>query len=118
MKSKTIPSMDSKNRPGKCKPTAESEENETAMMCWENLKTSLGKEPHKESEHKGKKSVKKMQKQKDEVEHVDPTLHTGNQLTISIKEFSWETEDNGSTLDTQETEQQQLVYITNLEDDL
>ena len=29
------------------------------------------------------------------------------------EEYSWETEDNGSTLDTQETEQQ-LVYITNL----
>ena len=37
------------------------------------------------------------------------------QLTkISIKEFSWETEDDGSTLDTQETEQQELVYIMNL----
>ena len=32
-----------------------------------------------------------------------------------IKEFSWETEDDGSTLDTQETEQPQLVYIMNLE---
>ena len=42
----------------------------------------------------------------------------GNQLKISIEEFSWETEDNGLTLDPQETEQQQLVYITNLEDDL
>ena len=27
-------------------------------------------------------------------------------------------EDNSSTLDTQETAQQQLVYITNLEDDI
>ena len=42
----------------------------------------------------------------------------GNRLKLSIEEFSWETEDDGSTLDTQETEQQQLVYITNLEDDL
>ena len=32
-----------------------------------------------------------------------------------IKEFSWETEDDRSTLDTQETEQPQLVYIMNLE---
>ena len=30
-----------------------------------------------------------------------------------IEEYRWETEDNGSTLDTEETEQQ-LVYITNL----
>ena len=42
----------------------------------------------------------------------------GNQLRLSIKDIRWETEENGSTLDTQETEQQQLVYITNLEDDL
>ena len=31
-----------------------------------------------------------------------------------IKDFSWEREDDGSTLDTQETEQHKLVYITNL----
>ena len=35
-----------------------------------------------------------------------------------IKEFSWEREDDGSTLDTQETEQHELVYITNLKDRL
>ena len=35
-----------------------------------------------------------------------------------IEEFSWEREDNGSTLDTQETEQHQLVYITNLKNGL
>ena len=97
---------------------AESEENETVMMCWEKLKDSLGKEPHEESENKGKKSIKKMQKPKDEEEHVNSTLYTGNWLKLSIEEFSWETEGDGSTLDTQETEQQQLVYITNLEDDL
>ena len=34
-----------------------------------------------------------MQKPKDEEEHVNSTLHTGNRLRISIKEFSWETED-------------------------
>ena len=56
-----------------------------------------------------------MQKPKDEEEHVDSTLHTGNRLKILIKEFSWETEDDRSTLDAQETEQQQLVYIMNLE---
>ena len=35
MKSKTITRMENKNRPEKDKLTAESEENETAMMCWE-----------------------------------------------------------------------------------
>ena len=35
-----------------------------------------------------------------------------------IKEFSWEREGNGSTLGTEEHEQQEIVYITNLEDGL
>ena len=35
-----------------------------------------------------------------------------------IEEFSWEREDDGLTLDTQETEQQELVYITNLKNGL
>ena len=52
MKNKTITRMESKNRPEKCKPTAESKENETTMMCWEPLKDSPGKEPHKQPEQK------------------------------------------------------------------
>ena len=43
-KSKTIARMESKSRPEKDKLIAESEENETAMMCWESLKESLGEE--------------------------------------------------------------------------
>ena len=69
-----------------------------------------------ELENKEEKPIEKMQKSKHEEEHVEPTLNTGNQLKILIEEFSWEREDNRSTLDTQETEQQELVYITNLKD--
>ena len=118
MKSKTIARLESKNRPEKDNQTAETEENETAMMCWENLEDSPGKETYDETDDKEKKPVKKTQNPKDEEEHVNSTLHMGNQLKLSIKEFSWETEDDGSTLDTQETAQQQSVYITNPEDDL
>ena len=39
MKSKTITRLESKNRPEKDKPMAESEEDKTVMMCWEKLKT-------------------------------------------------------------------------------
>ena len=56
----------------------ESEENKTVMMCWENVKDSLGKEPHKESDNEGKKSIKNTQKLRDEEEHVDSTLSMGN----------------------------------------
>ena len=54
MKSKTIARLESKNRPEKDNQMAESEENETVMMSWENLEDSPGKEPHEESENKGK----------------------------------------------------------------
>ena len=35
-----------------------------------------------------------------------------------IEEFSWEREADGSTLETEEPNQQGVVYITNLEDGL
>ena len=57
-------------------------------------------------------------KTKHEEEHVEPTLNTGNRLKISIEEFSWEREGNGSTLGMEEPEQQEVVYIMNLEDGL
>ena len=59
-----------------------------------------------------------MEMQKHEEEHVGPTLDTGSRLKILIEEFGWEREDDGSTLETEEPEQQEIVYITNLEDGL
>ena len=35
-----------------------------------------------------------------------------------IEEFSWEREDDGSTLETEEPEQQEVVYIMNLKNGL
>ena len=40
--------MESKSRPENDKQMAESKETETSMMCWENLKDSLGKEPNED----------------------------------------------------------------------
>ena len=88
------------------------------MMCWEAVNDLLQKEPRKEQEKEEKKPVKKMEKSKHEEEHLAPTLNIGNQLKISIKEFIWEREDDRSTSDTQETEQHELVYITNLKNGL
>ena len=64
------------------------------------------------------KLVETTEKQKHEEEHVKPTLNTSNRLKFSIEEFSWEREGNGSTLGTEEPKQQEVVYITNLEDGL
>ena len=91
---------------------------ESAMMCWESTESLAEKENRKEPEKMANKLVEMTEKQKHEEEHVEPTLNTGNRLKISIEEFSWEREGDGSTLGTEEPKQQEVVYITNLEDGL
>ena len=100
------------------KSTTKNEKVESAMMCWESTSNFMEEKPHKEPEKVAKKHVEKTEKQKHEEEHVKPTLNTGNRLKISIKEFSWEREDDRSTLEMEEPEQQEIVYIMNLEDGL
>ena len=99
-------------------PTTKKDNVESAMMCWESTESLVEKEHREEPEKVANKLVETTEKQKQEEEHVKPTLNTGNQLKISIEEFSWEREDKGSTLGTEEPEQQEIVYITNLEDGL
>ena len=91
---------------------------ESAMMCWESTESLVEKEHREEPEKMANKLVETTEKQKHEKEHVEPTLNTGNRLKILIEEFSWEREGDGSTLGTEEPEQQEVVYITNLEDGL
>ena len=91
---------------------------ESAMMCWESTESLAEEELREEPEKVANKLVEMTEKQKHEEEPVDPTLDTGNRLKISIEEFSWEKEGDGSTLGTEEPKQQDIVYITNLEDGL
>ena len=99
-------------------PTIKKDNVESAMMCWEPTENLEEEEPRAELEKVVNKLVETTEKQKHEEEHVGPTLVTGNQLKISIEEFSWEKEDDESTLETEECESEQLVYITNLENGL
>ena len=98
--------------------TNKKEKVESAMMCWESTSNLSEEEPDKEPEKVVKKPVEKTEKLKHEEEHVGPTLDTTSQLKISIEEFSWEREDDRSTLETEEKEQKEIVSITNLEDGL
>ena len=100
------------------KPTIKDDNVESAMMCWESTENLAEKEPRRKPEKVANKLVETTEKQKHEEEHVEPTLYTGNRLKISIEEFSWEREGDGSTLGTEEPEQQEVVYITSLEDGL
>ena len=102
----------------KSNPTIKIEEAKTAMMCWESTNNFPEEEPLKEAEKAENKPVEKMENLKHEEEHVEPTLNEGNQLKNLIEEFGWEREDNGSTLYSEETKQQKVVYITNLKNGL
>ena len=102
----------------KSDPTTKNDKVESAMMCWELTSNFPKEETYEEPEKVVKKPVEKTEKQKHEEEHVGPTLDTGSRLKISIEEFSWEREADLSTLETEEPHQQQVVYITNLEDGL
>ena len=100
------------------KSTTKKDNVESAMMCWEFTESLAEEELREEPEKVANKLVEMTEKQKHEEEHVEPTLNTGNRLKISIEGFRWEREGDGSTLGTEEPEQQEIVYITNLEDGL
>ena len=88
------------------------------MMCWESTESLEEEELCEEPEKVANKLIKTTKNQKHEEEHVEPTPDTGNQLKILIKELSWEKEGDRSTLGMVEPEQQEIVYIMNLEDGL
>ena len=115
-KHNAVDKMEVELRTIRSKSTTKNEKVESAMMCWESTSNLTEEEPHKEPEKVAKKPVEKTEKPKHEEEHVEPTRNTGSQLKISIEKFSWEREDDGSTLETVEPEQQEVVYMMNLED--
>ena len=97
-------------------PTTKNDKVEYTMMCLEPMSNLSEEKPQDEAEKVTKKPVKKMGKPKHEEEHVRPTLDTSSRLNISIEEFSWEREVDAFTLETEEANQQQVVYTSNLED--
>ena len=117
MKSKTIPRLESINMPEKYKLMAESEENETAMMCWENLKDSVGKEPREESDNNGKKPWKRRKSQKMKknmlilhyIQATDKNSLSKNLVETQKTMYQHSTHKNRTTT---------VSYITNLDDDL
>ena len=90
----------------------------SAMMCSEPTSNSTKEEPHEEPEKVTKKPIEKTENQKHREEHVGPTLDTSSQLNNLFEEFSWEREADASPLETEEADQPDVVYITNLEDGL
>ena len=99
LKHDAVDKMEEELRTIKSKSMTKNEKFESMMMCWESMSNFTEEEPHEEPEKVAKKPVEKTEKIKHEEEHFEPTLNRGNQLKNTIEEFSWEREDNGSTLE-------------------
>ena len=110
----TVDKMEVELRTIRSKSTTKNKKVKSVMMCWESMTNFTEEKPHEEPEKVVKKPIEKTEKLKHEEVHVEPTLNTGNRLKNSIEEFSWEREDDGSTLEMEEPKRQQVVYITNL----
>ena len=76
--SKTIARMESENRPEKDFQAQETEQDKVAMICWEHSEGSLAEEPNKETDNQDGRTDDKMEKPRDEEEHANSTLRTGN----------------------------------------
>ena len=100
------------------KSTTKKDNVESEMMCWECTESFVEKEHREEPEKMTNKPVETTEKQKHEEEHVEPTLNTGHRLKISMEQLSRERAGDRPTSGAEEPEQQQIVYITNLEDGL
>ena len=110
--------MEAKLKTLKSETTTKKDIVKSAMMCWEPTSNSSEEEPQEEPEKVTKKPVEKTEKQKHGKEHVGSTLDTSSRLNILIEEFSSVREADASTLETEEPDQQKVVYIMNLEDGL
>ena len=110
--------MEAKLKTVKSDSTTKNDKVESAYMCWELTSDFSKEETHEEPEKVVKKPVEKAEKQKHEEEHVGPTLDTGSRLKILSEEFSWEREADTSTMETEGPDQQEVVYIMNIEDGL
>ena len=119
-KSVSVISKVQKNWPRKHFQINEYENYESAMMCWESLEDSkqerrkrktIGRD-EETNDDKGKQDA-----EMDNKEHIKSTVYTGNQLKISAEELKLGVDDDASTLTTQETLVNNLVYITNIQEE-
>ena len=120
MTSESVSSKVQKNWPTKSFKINEDKRVESAMMCWESLEDSEQEEKKRKmigQDEETNDDKEKQNDEKDDKEHVESTVYTGNRLKIPIKELKLEIDDNASTLATQETSVKNLVYITNIQEE-
>ena len=106
MMSESVSSKVQTNWPRKGFQTNEYEGVKSAMMCWENLEDSAQEKQIRKTIGQNKDTSNDKGKQNNEEaneEHVESTVHTGNQLKLPVEELKLGVDDNAPTLATQET---------------
>ena len=105
-KSISVTSEAQKNWTRKCFQINENKNYESAMMCWESLEDSEQEERTRKTIGQDKETTDDKEKQddeKDNEEHAEGTVYTGNRLKIPVKELKLGVDDDTLTLTTQET---------------
>ena len=92
---------------------------ESAMMCWESLDDSEQASKKRKTGGQDAETNDDMEMQANEMDngkHIKRTVDTGNRLNIRVEELKLGADDDASTLATQETSVENLVYITNIQE--
>ena len=90
------------------------------MMCWESLEDSEQEERTRKTigqDEETNDDKEKQDDEKDNKEHAESTIYTGNRLKIPVEELKLGVDDNPLTLTTQETSVKNLVYIMNIQEE-
>ena len=106
-----------KDWPRKCFQMDEKEPYESAIMCWESLDDSEQASKKRKTHSQDAEMNDDKEIQADEMDdkmHTKCTANTGNQLNIPVDELKLGADNDVSTLTTQETLAENLVYITNI----
>ena len=90
------------------------------MMCWESLEDSEQESRKRKTIGQDEEMNKDKEKQDNEMdneEHIQSTVYTRNGLKIPVEELDLGVDDDALTLATQETSVENLVYITNIQEE-
>ena len=91
----------------------EKESYESAMMCWESLDDSEQASKKRKTQAQDEALNDKADDMDDKT-HTKRTTNTGTQLNIPVNDLQLGVGDDASTLATQETSANNLVYIMNI----
>ena len=118
-KSISVTSKAQKDWPRKCFQIDENKNYKSAMMCWESMEDSKQESKKRKTIARDEEMNDDKEKRDDEMDdkkHIQHTVYMGNRLNIPVEELKLGVDDDASTLATQETLVENLVFIMNIQE--